>query len=176
MGLCTQLTAENFYKWTDARGVVHYGEEPPKNQRSKSIEMPQITVVEDYGKQWLPLELDNKPKKARKTAPSNVPVQKVATSGYVPSYESLKFLAPRSGQIIEAKDGDVSAMMSVKPPLKKGHNLVFSIDGKAKPKARSRISNFKNLSAGNHTVNVLIIDANGKVQMNSESLSFKVKR
>lgn len=174
-GLSTPLTAENVFKWTDSRGVVHYGEEAPKNQRSQSLEMPQITVIEDYGKQWLPLE-SNKPKKSRKATSSNVPVQKVAAAGHTQSYESLKFLAPRAGQVIEAKDGDISAMMSLKPPLKKGHKLVFSIDGKAKPKVSSRISNFKNLSAGKHTVSVLIVDANGKVQMNSDSLSFQVKR
>lgn len=175
-GLNTQLTADSFYKWTDARGVVHYGEEPPKNQRVKPIEMPEITVVEDYGKQWLPLETEKKPKSSPKAASSNAPVQKVANPGYKPSYESLKFIAPRDGQIINAKDGDVSAMMSVKPPLKKGHKLVFTIDGKAKPKASSRIFNFKNLNTGNHTASVLIVDANGKVQMNSKELSFVVKR
>ena len=169
------LNAEGFYKWTDARGVVHYGEKAPENQRAKTVDMPPITVAEDYGKQWLPLE---PLKKAAASKPNPVSgVKKIAVNpDFQPTYKILKFIAPKTGQVIKAKDGDVSAMLSVKPPLKKGHKIIFMIDGKAQKKSRSRISNFTSLKAGKHSLSANIIDSNGKVQMASGELSFNINR
>ncbi len=173
--LCPSLLqAEGILKWTDARGVVHYGDEAPHNQRAKAIDMPKLTVVEDYGKQWLPLE-SKKPKKI--ATPSSANVKKVAVSpSFQPSYSKLDFIAPKSGQLIKAKDGDITAMLKVKPPLKSGHKLVISIDGKAQKKTRSRIANFNNLPAGKHTLSAQIVDNSGALKMRTNELTFNISR
>jgi len=67
-------------------------------------------------------------------------------------------------------------MIKVKPPLKKGHKLIITIDGKAQKKTTSRIANFNNLTAGNHTLSAQIVDNSGALKMRSNELSFKVKR
>lgn len=169
------LQAEKILKWTDARGVVHYGDEAPRNQRAKALDMPNITVVKDYGKQWLPLEPI---KKAVKPKFRSVSTKKVGASSanFQPSYSKLDFIAPKSGQLIKAKDGDVTAMLKVKPPLKNGHNLVITIDGKSQKKTRSRIANFNNLSAGKHTLSAKIIDNNGALKMRTNELTFIINR
>ncbi len=167
------LQAEGILKWTDARGVVHYGDEAPRNQRTKSIDMPQLTVVDDYGKQWLPLE----PEKPKQAKFRSVSVKKVAvSSSFQPSYTKLDFIAPKSGQTIKAKDGDITAMLKVKPPLKTGHKLVITIDGKAQKKTRSRIANFSSLAAGKHTLSAQIVDNSGELKMRTDELTFSVKR
>ena len=167
------LQAEGILKWTDAQGVVHYGDEAPRNQRAKAIDMPQITVVEDYGKQWLPLESE-KPKAAKFRS---ISVKKVAVkSSFQASYTTLDFIAPKSGQTIKAKDGDITAMLKVKPPLKKAHKLIITIDGKAQKKTRSRIANFSNLPAGKHTLSAQIVDNSGALKMRTDELTFNVKR
>ena len=167
------LQAEGILKWTDARGVVHYGDEAPRNQRTKAIDMPQLTVVEDYGKQWLPLE----PKKPKQAKFRSVSVKKVAVSpSFQPSYSKLDFIAPKSGQTIKAKDGDITTMLKVKPPLKAGHKLVITIDGKAQKKTRSRIANFSSLAAGKHTLSAQIVDNSGALKMRTDELTFSVKR
>jgi hypothetical protein len=168
------LQAEGILKWTDARGVVHYGDEAPRNQRVKEIDMPKLTVVEDYGKQWLPLEPEQP---AQAKSRTSVNVKKVAVNpSFQPSYTRLDFIAPKSGQIIKAKDGDITAMLKVKPPLKKGHKLIITIDGKAQKKTRSRIANFSNLTAGKHTMSAQIVDNSGALKMRTNPLSFKVNR
>ena len=171
------LNAEGFYKWTDNRGVVHYGEKAPKNSSANRVDMPPITVAEDYGKQWLPLEALEKTARSKPNPVAIAGVKKIAVDpDFQPTYKVLKFIAPKTGQVIKAKDGDVSAMLSVKPPLKKGHTIIFMIDGKAQKKSRSRISNFTSLKAGNHSLSANIIDSNGKVQMASGELSFNISR
>ena len=168
------LQADKILKWTDARGVVHYGDEAPRNRRAKPIDMPQITVVKDYGKQWLPLEPVNKPEKPKFRSISTKKVGSAAQ--FQPSYSRLDFIAPKSGQLIKAKDGDVTAMLKIKPPLKKGHHLIISIDGKSQKKTRSRIANFNNLAAGKHTLSAQIVDNRGVLKMRTEPLSFKISR
>ncbi len=91
------LSAEGFYKWTDARGVVHYGEKAPENGRADRVDMPPITVAEDYGKQWLPLEPLEK--KARSKPKTVAGVKKIAVDpDFQATYKTLKFIAPKTGQ------------------------------------------------------------------------------
>lgn len=159
--------ANNFYKWKDARGNIQYGDKPPPGVNAKPMSMPAITVIDNYADQWKPMNPetdlmtdDIKPQKT--TAPAS-------------SYDVLKFIAPKANQSIRANDGDVSAMISVKPPLKDGHKIAFYLDGKEVSKGNSRTSNFKNLPRGEHTVSARILDKNGREIKNS-SVSFSVLR
>jgi hypothetical protein len=169
------LSADGFYKWTDKRGVVHYGEEAPKNSRAKTVDMPPMTILNDYGNQWKPLA----PLASERKTARSVQVNKVAVSGATsssPTYLSFSFIAPKSGQKIKAKDGDISAMLSIKPPLKKGHKVVFIMDGKSSNPSTSRISNFTNLTAGNHALSANIVSGSGSPVMKSEEIRFSINR
>lgn len=162
------VNAEGLYKWTDARGNTQYGDKPPANSNAKPIDLPKITIIDNYADQWKPLDFDE-PSPVKATAPEQPPQAKSN------AYSKLVFLAPKSNQAIRANDGDVSAMISIKPPLKKGHQLVFSINGKTKGKSSSRTQNFSGLNRGNHTIGVKVIDAKGKV-LKSNSVGFNVLR
>ena len=160
------LNAEGLYKWKDARGTIQYGDRPPANVKAEAVNLPKITIIEKYADQWKPMEFnDSQP------VTDEPVVEKTSNGGYT----SLAFLAPKAGQAIRANDGDVSAMISLKPPLKKGHSIVFAIDGKASAKGNSRTQNFAGLGRGNHTVGVKVIDAKGKT-LKSSSVSFNVLR
>jgi len=171
--LALSAHAEGFYKWVDARGVTQYGDEPPASARAKKMKMPAITVLKDYGKQWETPEI---------TSPRAIPqqplIRKAApTAAPRPiQYTTLAFIAPKAGQTINAENGDVSAMLSIKPPLKKEHTLHFIVDGKKVAQGRSRIANFSNLSNGTHSVKIFIVDGGGNILQASKDLSFKVNR
>jgi len=161
------ITADGLYKWTDASGNTQYGDKPPAGIQAKSIDLPKITVIENYGDQWKPLDFkESLPAKQK-------PIRQSQNASS--AYSKLAFLAPKSNQAIRANDGDVSAMISIKPPLKKGHNIVFSIDGKAMAKGTSRTKNFSGLQRGNHTIGVKIVDNKGKT-LKSSSVGFNVLR
>lgn len=158
--------AEGFYKWKDARGNIQYGDRPPANVKAERMAMPKLTVIENYGDQWKPVSF---PKDADPDMQDDAP-QKTGAA-----YTALKFIAPKNNQSIRANDGDVSAIISLKPGLKKGHVIAFSLDGKEVSKGSSRTKNFANLSRGDHSVSVKVMDKKGKV-LKSQSVSFTVLR
>jgi len=157
-------SANNFYKWTDAQGKVQYGDKPPTNANAKPIELPAITVIDNYGEQWKPINFD----KSKEKKEESTPIDSV-------TYNKLEFLAPKPDQGIRANNGDVSAIISIQPPLKEGHSLVFSVDGKDQEKGTSRTKNFPNLHRGAHTIGIKIIDSKGKT-LKSSSVTFNVLR
>jgi len=169
----TTANAEGFYKWKDARGQIQYGDEPPPNINAKKIALPAITVLEGYGEQW---QVEDQPTPVTASKPvtptSFVPVPKPRPK----VYRSLAFIAPKAGQSIKADNGDVSVMLSVKPPLKANHQFLFVMDGKKVTKSHSRIANFSNLSRGSHQLKVKIVDAVGRDIHQSEPLQFNVVR
>ncbi len=159
------LYADGLYKWKDARGNTQYGDRPPSNVNAQPMDLPKITIIDNYADQWKPIKFDE--------AQTDEPIQEKSRESK--TYTKLAFLAPKQGQGIRANDGDVSAMVSIKPPLKKGHQLVFSIDGKMMDKGTARTKNFSDLNRGSHTIGVKVVDKNGKT-LKSSSVGFNVLR
>lgn len=169
--MLTQVSyADGLYKWIDAKGNAQYGDRPPANSNAKPITLPKITIIDNYANQWKPLNFDE-------TAVVKKPVQvKSSTTPAATSpYTKLAFLAPKANQAIRANDGDVSAMISIKPPLKKGHKIEFAINGKSLGKGTSRTKNFENLNRGKHAITAKIVDSNGQI-LKSSSVGFNVLR
>ena len=161
------IQAEGLYKWTDAKGNTQYGDQPPANSNAKQIDLPKITIIDNYADQWKPIKFDDSTQKKQP--------EKVKQSSSLDTYTKLDFLAPKPNQGIRANDGDVTAMISIKPPLKKGHKFIYSIDGKATSETKSRTKNFSNLNRGGHTITVKVVDARGKT-VKSNSVGFSVLR
>lgn len=168
-----ELNADGFYKWTDARGQVQYSDEPPAKGKAKKIKLPPLTVLENFGKQWkvdpLPVAKVQKPKVI--TAKIAKPKLKQQFR-----YKALNFIAPKPNQVIKTQDGDVSAMLSIRPPLRKGHRLLYILDGKNASKSVSRIANFPNLPNGKHTLMVKVVDSRGSTLHSSSALNFQITR
>ncbi|MGK0271690.1 MAG: hypothetical protein ACI88H_002356 [Cocleimonas sp.] len=159
--------AEGLYKWKDSRGNTQYGDRPPANVNAQPMELPKITIIDNYAEQWKPMTFDE-------SQSSPDPVKKKPQTAKS-TYTKLAFLAPKQNQAIRANDGDVSAMISIKPPLKKGHQIVFSIDGKSMGEGKTRTKNFSNLNRGSHTIGVKVVNRSGKT-LKSSSVEFNVLR
>ena len=168
------IHAEGVFKWKDSHGNIQYGDEPPANAKLDKFKMPEIMVIDGFKEQWKPLE-DDKPK-AVSVAKSVVPAP-VQTKARPVIYTKLAFIAPKEKQIIKSGfGGEVSAMLSIKPPLKKGHQIAFMLDGKEMTRSKSRINNFSNLSGGTHAVMAKIVDRGGRIVMMSKPVTFNVIR
>jgi hypothetical protein len=173
--LSSQAYADGVFKWKDARGKTQYGDEPPANAKlDNKFKMPEIMVIDGFKEQWKPLAGD---------APRAVAVAKpvvrapVVTKSQPVIYTKLAFIAPKDNQIIKSGfGGEVSAMISIKPPLKKGHKIAFELDGKEVARSKSRINNFSNLSGGKHSVIAKVVDRGGNVMMTSLPVTFNVVR
>ncbi len=166
--------ADGVFKWKDARGNTQYGDEPPANARLDKFKMPEIMIIDGFKEQWKPLK-DDKPKAISRAKPV-VPAT-VVTQAKPVIYTKLAFIAPKENQIIKSGfGGEVSAMLSIKPPLKKGHQIAFILDGKEVVRSKSRINNFSNLSSGSHAVTAKIVDRSGGIVMVSRPVAFNVVR
>ena len=166
--------SEGVFKWKDAQGNTQYGDKPPSNAKLDNFKMPEITVIDGFKEQWKPFESSTKKAASNRQAVITAPVVVTAKPSV---YTKLAFIAPRNNQIIKSGfDGEVSAMISVKPPLKKTHKIVFELDGKAVAKGKSRINNFSNLDGGKHTLITKIIDHRGNILKTSSPISFSVDR
>lgn len=166
------IFAEGFYKWKDARGNIQYGDKPPKNIKVEKFKAPAITVLESYGRQWLP---STTPLTGNNSSRSINKKTQPPTNNAV--YTKFSFIAPKNNQVMKSNfNGAVSAMLSLKPPLKKGHKITFSLNGKEIAKSTSRTQNFSNLKRGNHSISANVLDKYGNVVMTANAVSFKVMR
>lgn len=168
-GLSTSIFAEGLFKWKDARGHIQYGDKPPKNVKLERLDIPELTVIQNYSKQW-ELEDDNTKKAATKQSPPKASENKAI------NYERFTFIAPKINQVIHTKEGDVSAMLSIRPNLKKGHSIIFNLDGKKREQGKTRITNFSGLSVGNHLLSASIVNAQGKLIQKTSMVNFRVIR
>ncbi|MCF6191032.1 MAG: DUF4124 domain-containing protein [Cocleimonas sp.] len=172
--LSTQAYAEGFYKWKDVRGNTQYGDQPPANVKAENMKMPDITVIEGFSRQWQPLDANNSTNNQAAPVVEYEAKREERTSGI---YTKLAFVAPKNNQVMSGGfKGEVSAMLSIKPPLKKGHQIAFMLNGKEVSKSKSRISNFTNLGGGTHTISASIVNSRGTVLKTSTPVSFKVVR
>ena len=165
--------ADGVFKWKDARGNIQYGDEPPANVKVDNFKMPEIMVVDGFKEQWKSLEGDE-PKAA---VAKPILQQPVVNKAQTMIYTKLAFIAPKNNQVLGASfNGAVSTMLTIKPPLKKEHQIVLTLDGKNIPESRSRANNFSNLRRGVHTVLAKIVDRKGKIINQSEVISFRILR
>jgi len=164
------LSADGLYKWRDAHGNIQYGDNPPKNARLEKLDMPLLTVIQDYGSQWKTEtpKLDN-------TTINKFQMQRISAKNPT-KYEKFSFIAPKINQLIHSKEGDISAMLSIRPPLKPGHSVIFDMDGKNRKKGIMRIANFSALSVGMHSLKASIINAQGKIIQNTKTIPFRIIR
>jgi hypothetical protein len=168
------IHADGVFKWKDAQGNTQYGDEPPANVKLNKFKMPEIMVVDGFKEQWKPLE-DDAPKPDITKNP--LVQQPIAKQSKPVLYTKLAFIAPRNKQVMGTSfNGAVSTMLTIKPPLKRGHHIILTLDGKDVPKSTSRTNNFSNLSRGIHTVLAKIIDRKGETINQSETISFRIMR
>ena len=165
--------ADGVFKWKDSNGKIQYGDEPPANVKlDKKFKMPEIMVIDGFKEQWKPLENETAERGLKTTA--SVPEKQEAN---ISTYTKLTLIAPKENQIITSGfGGEVTAMISIKPPLKSGHKFSFFMDGKEVVRSKSRINNFSNLSAGKHKVVAKVVDRSGRVMATSQSVIFNVVR
>ena len=166
----TLTSADGFYKWVDARGHIQYGDKPPENVRLENFEMPALTVIEDYASQWQASDENlTKPVKQQFNQHNSIKQRSIV-------YEKFAFIAPKINQVIHDKDGDMSAMLSIRPPLKAGHSIVFKLDNKKSVTSKSRIANFTRLNLGYHNLSAEIRDSQGRLVQTSEIVKFRIIR
>jgi hypothetical protein len=158
----SSVIADTVYNWTDTKGIVHYGDSPPESVNARIVDLPELTVIKDYGKLYPPVltaeerGITDKNKKAL--------------------YTQFSILAPKNKQAIRANDGDITVILSLHPKLLSQHQLSIFLDDKPIAKGGLWMVNLINLNRGEHTVYAIINDKEGKQVVKSKKVVFTVVR
>jgi hypothetical protein len=95
------------------------------------------------------------------------------------AYSAFRVLSPTSDQGVRANDGNVTVSLSLQPKLMPGHTVLLNVDGEdgEQIKTGGGLSiELTNLSRGLHTVEAMVIDAQGKTLIQTGPVSFNVLR
>lgn len=105
--------------------------------------------------------------------PSKPPAPPTAT------YESLEIVSPVNDETIRDNAGNVTVGIESRPILqsKQGHRLVVLMDGSpiGPPTTAMQIP-LENIDRGSHTLQAIIVDANGQPLIRSGVLTFHLRR
>ncbi|MCK5895730.1 MAG: DUF4124 domain-containing protein [Cocleimonas sp.] len=158
----SMVGADTVFNWKDKNGITHYGDSPPESAKANVVDLPELTIVKDYGKLYQPIltaeERGLTKQKTKKT------------------YTRLAILAPKHNQAIRANNGDATVMLSLTPKLLPIHTLSVFLDGKKITEGALRMVNLTNLDRGKHSLFALIKGKNGEEIIKSRVIVFTIIR
>ena len=158
--LCTaQIASAAIYTYIDANGERVYTDNPPKNQRTETIniaptnQQPAVPVV--------------KPPPVYQADPEPLAMQ----------YQILRILTPEPNATIRANDRQLIVTVNSEPALLEGHLYRLIIDGEVfgEP-GRSPVFSVKDIDRGSHQLAVEIINQQGAVLERTPAQPFHLRQ
>lgn len=93
------------------------------------------------------------------------------------NYESLEISSPKNDEAIRSNEGRVTALAKSDPTLQPGHSYRWTMDGRVlQQEISSPVLQMRSVDRGTHSMEVAIIDAEGKVVIASEKIEFHLLR
>jgi hypothetical protein len=157
----TTWGSADVYRWTDADGQTHYTDRPqPGAER--------ITITVDP-------PASGPPEVSRFSASGQEPDEEPPAP--VDRYQSLTITSPAQEQVLWNIEGQLDVAAAVQPPLQPGHALQFTLDGRtavADP-GDTRVR-FEEVFRGEHSLQVQVVDAQGRPLVASPTTRFFVRQ
>jgi hypothetical protein len=149
------------YRWTDADGQTHYSDRPQPGAERITIAVvpPASGMRDDSSSSAGGQEPDSEPP---------APVER---------YQSLTITSPAEEQVLWNIEGQLDVAAMVQPPLQPGHALRFTLDGQtvvAEP-GNTRVQ-FAEIFRGEHSLQVEVVDPQGRALIASPSTRFFVRQ
>ena len=156
--LCFGVWAQDrVYKRVNPDGSVEYSDQP--------IEGAEVMKV---------------PKGSTFTMPEGIPSRAASTDTKPEEtkvvYDSLEITRPVNDEAIRSNEGKITALARVTPELASNHRFRWNMDGVAVKDVNSPELRLNNLDRGTHTLQAEIIDADGKIVISSETITFHMMR
>lgn len=158
------LTAAEVYRWTDDQGRVHFGDRPPGNRPSETVDVREpVRAVPLEGAREI-LDRPVRPRGAQAEGDG--------------AYTRIAIVRPEDGAGVRANDGTVSAEVALEPALDTaaGHRVVWLLDGEEVGSGSSGRATFQGLDRGDHTLRARVIDESDQELGASDTIEFSVLR
>jgi hypothetical protein len=159
LSMCIALsaTAAELWRWKDADGVTHYSDRPVQGAERIDVQNTQLSsgATEPSAPQ----------------PPPPAPAQPAFTK-----YTRCVVAAPSNDEVFHVPDS-VAARVDVEPALQAGHRLQVLLNGAAfKEWPANQFAYTLNLYRGSYTLNVRVMDANGRVLCAGSPITFHVQQ
>lgn len=142
------------YRSVDEDGNVSFSDEPTDD--SQPVEVKELEII---------APLEGPPVQPRKSA-----------SEPAAAYASLVITSPQDDESIRNNTGEVDVSVSLVPRLKQGHTLMLYMDGQEHSSGRALTFNLVNVDRGTHQLRVAVVNADGRQEIASPSVTFHLQR
>ena len=148
------VPAETVYKSVDEEGNVTFSDQPGAN--SQALELNPPPAIKN-------------PNRPAYQPPPGKPERPAA------AYRSLAITSPANDQGLRSNNGDFNISVSLSPPLKPGHRIIITLDGREIANGVSARATVKNADRGAHSLGARVVDAAGRTLISTSS-SFHLLR
>lgn len=156
--IATTPALAQIYKYTDDKGNTVFTNQPPEGVAAETVELPPANTV-DIRTPKPPAPLANEQDDDRSQPP----------------YRSLSIEGIPDEQALRANNGTFVVTARLDPPLRRGHQIRFLLDGtpQAEPSSSTSLQ-LNNVDRGSHTVEVEVLGGGQVLQRAGEE--FTVQR
>lgn len=163
LALCSGgVSAQGVYKTVDDEGRVSYSDKPPaKREKDEEAKLPSVNTVpgeRSRGSQGSGRNRQNEPQEAE-----------------VPNYQ-VSIINPVPQSSVPPGQRDLEIVAGLEPSLASEHSLVFYMDGEELTQTRERQFVVQEIHRGSHTLEVEVLDAEGRPITRSEPVTVHVHR
>lgn len=108
--------------------------------------------------------------------PLTVPTIAPRTEKRSPGYQSLRIAEPLADETLRDNNGSFDVLAASEPALHPGHRYRLSLDGTAQAEQSQPRFRLDNVDRGTHQLTLAIVDEQGRLLIQSESVPVHVKR
>ncbi len=150
--------AADVYRWTDAKGVTHYGDKPPSDQ-VKPVQLPPLQT-------YSPPPVPSTSQKAAASA------EKPSEAGKPPP---IRITSPAPDETI--RDAGRQLSVTVDVALKQSQGLLYFLDGVQQNKVATASTAylFEAVERGEHSITAAVVTADGKELIRAAPVTVHVK-
>jgi hypothetical protein len=154
----TAASAAPAWTWVDANGVVHYSDRPEPGARQVELSSAQAIGT-----------------RVRDTAPRAT--GQPATGAATAAYQSIEILSPAEQETLWNIGTLLPVQVRIQPALQAGHRYDVVLDGQRRNvNAVAASVTLPDVFRGTHTLQVVVIDAQGTELARSEPRTFIVQQ
>ncbi len=158
------------YKWVDAEGNVHYGDQPDTAAAKPMKNLPGLST-------YAPPVVPEKEEGVLEGTPEALTKPAKTKAGTVQGYRSISIVSPEDGGTVRSSPGNVPVFVALAPVLRKGDYLKVIMDGSPLPeKYQGTVINLENVDRGEHKLTVAVYNKQGKKLLQSDTRTFYLHR